>query len=298
MKKLLLTLALCLATLTQARPAGVLFLAGAPTGCSPGTQASAFFTRVSAASITLDAPHTAMYCNLINGLVANGVFAKLDVLYFFATNAATGTASTLALMNLVSSSFNATNHSATFIADQGFTGVSASTTVYIDTGFTPSTAGGNYTQNSAHASIWSNNNPAQTGNITFGQSNSTSSPTTSTGIYTKFTDGKAYFRINDGATASAGVTNASQLGFFLATRSGASTQNGYINAVDQGIVSVASNSLLTNSMAVLAALNNASIQGGSNIQASAFTIGGSLTSTDVANLMNTLETSRQAVGLP
>ncbi len=106
------------------------------SGCS---QATSFVARTSG----LDATHTTNYTNLICGMVTDGTWSSLDVLYVFATNS-TGNAA----LNLVSSSFNATTHATlTFSADHGWTGDGSAG--YIDTGFNPSTAGGHFVQNSS-----------------------------------------------------------------------------------------------------------------------------------------------------
>ena len=172
MKKLLLTLALCLATLTPVQSAGVLFLAQAPSGgaCVPGTQATNFLARTSG----LSTPETNAYCTLINGLVSDGIItgtmngansgsgacgSLLDALYIFATNTAT-----TANLNLCGTSYTITpTSSPTFTADQGYTGNAA--TSFLNTNFNPSTATTpNFVQNSASlgAYILTNRTTTQT----------------------------------------------------------------------------------------------------------------------------------------
>jgi len=255
-------------------------------GLVASPQATAFLTRTSG----LDTKHTNMYINLINGLVSDGVWGKLDALYFLATQN-----STTALLNLVSSSFAITaNGAPAFVADQGYTGVNNSTTVYLDTGFNPSTAGGNFSQNSAHISFWSNTNPA-TG-LTAMSVNATSG--TQVNIFPRFSDSKAYWRINDSnAALSAGVTVGTQIGYYVANRSGASTQNGFINAVDQGVVSVASGAVVNFNMTILGQNISGTHSGGYPGQCSVASIGGSLSSTDVTNLYNRISTARTTLGL-
>ena len=84
----------------------MLILAGAAAG-----PAAAFLARTSG----LNATHTNAYTALINGLVSDAIWAKLDVLYLFATQD-----QTTALLNLVSASFTAVIHGAPpFAADNG-----------------------------------------------------------------------------------------------------------------------------------------------------------------------------------
>ena len=82
---------------------------------------------------------------LMMGLKSSGAWAKLDLLYVFATNAIYATAaliewkSGVPMVSLV--------NNPTFTANQGFTGNGLD--AYIDTNFDPTTSGVNYTQNNA-----------------------------------------------------------------------------------------------------------------------------------------------------
>ena len=263
---------------------------------------TAFLARVTAASLTIDSTHTTMYRNLINGLVSDGLISgstpKLDALYFFATNTVTGSNTALALMSLVSSTFNATSQFPTFTADQGYASTDNAANTDINSNFNPSTAGGHYTQNSAHISVWANNNlTAVSGGIAIGCSTAAG---TNSAIFPKFSDGKAYFRINDVASASGGITMASSIGHSLANRSAASgttSSQGYKNAVDQGVTAVSSGALTNTAMGVCGNGTAGSFGTSTACQISCASIGGSLTSTDVTNLYNRLATARTAVGL-
>ena len=116
-------------------------------GSTPGAEASAFLARTSG----LDTTHTNAYIDLINGLVADGVWTKFDLLHVYATQD-----TTTAQLNLVQASYPATLHgSPTFTVDRGYTGTDASTTKYIGTGFNPATAvSPQFVRNSAHLSAW------------------------------------------------------------------------------------------------------------------------------------------------
>jgi hypothetical protein len=127
---------------TPALAAGWLPLAaGSGSGC---TQATTFLARTSGLSGT----ESAAYTNLICTMVSDGSFALLDGLYIFATNS-----TTTANLNLISTSYAlTTNGAVSFSADQGYTGDGS--TGYLATGFTPSTAGGQFVQNSANLGIY------------------------------------------------------------------------------------------------------------------------------------------------
>jgi chitodextrinase len=113
---------------------------GGGTSCS---QATSFLARVS-----VDANHQTAYTNLICGLVTDGVWSKLDVLYMLATqNSAT------ALTNLTNGTYQASlTGSPAFTTDQGFGGSSAAN--YISFGWAGSN-GPNYTQTAASYGGWS-----------------------------------------------------------------------------------------------------------------------------------------------
>ena len=122
----------------------------APPNSAGCTQATNFLARTSGLSAT----ETTAYTNLICGLVTDGVItgtlgstascgAPLDALYILGTNT-----TTTAALNLCGTSYSlTTNGTCQFTVDTGYTGDAS--TCYFDTGFNPSTAGGNYAQNSA-----------------------------------------------------------------------------------------------------------------------------------------------------
>jgi hypothetical protein len=259
----------------------------------------AFAARCTAAGSTLVGSDETNYKNLLDGLTTDGLINGdgtsnfLDALWILAAPN-----TTVAVLNLIKSSFTLTpNGSPSFTAYQGYTGVAGSTTVYINTGFTPSTAGGVYVQNSAHISVWSNNNVGLTTQVLMGVN--TTSPATSTHLFPALTGSNAaFFRINDTtAGASNGISNATTNGFWLATRSGASAQKGYRNAVDQGVTAVASGALSGSPFFILGIDNDGSSSNGYSGQVSAVSIGANLNSTQVTALFNRLATYRTAVGL-
>ena len=275
-------------------------------GSSAGGDAAAttaFLARVTAASLTIDSTHATMYRNLINGLVSDGLISgatpKLDALYFFATNTVTGPNTALALMSLVSSTFNATVSGVpTFTADQGYASTDNASNKAVNSNFNPSTAGGHYQQNSAHVSLWANNNvTAVSGGIAIGCNTAAG---TGTAIFPKYSNGNAYWRINDALPASGGITMASSIGHYVANRSAASgttSSQGYKNAVDQGVTAVSSGALTNQPMGICANSASSSFGTASACQISCASIGGSLTPTQVTALYNRLAAARSAVGL-
>jgi len=260
-------------------------LAGLPTACAP---ASSFLARTS----SLDSAHRANYVALICGLVSDGVWSKLDVLYVFATSSSTN-----ALLNLASASYGGTAHgSPTFTTDRGFTGVDASSTVYIDTAFNPATAGGQYAQNAAHLSAWSNTNTGSSSGGCAVIGSDAGSGNGASQICLRHPTG-TYFRVNDvnsggGGQASIGTSN----GFYVADRTSSSTAVGYLNASNQSIGAQTSTTLTSRNIYVLATDSAGSAGSGGGFQITEASMGGGLTSTDVTNLYNRLRTYMTAVG--
>jgi len=251
-----------------------------------------------AARVSLDSTHIPYYKTLLNGLTTDGLFNSdgttdfFDVLYIFA---AQDTAT--ALTNLVSSSFTGTaNGGPTFNADRGFTGVDASLTVFIDTGFNPVTASSpKFVQNSAHQSAWSDTNlqASASGGVAIGSRNGT---TYFSETFPRYSDGNAYYRINDGTAG--GIVTADATGHYLANRSGAAAQQGYKNAVDQGVTAVASLAPINFTFFILATSNSGSGGLGDANQYTMASLGGSLTATQVTNFYNRLRTYMTSVGVP
>ncbi len=107
-------------------------------GYAVGPQAAAFLARAPG----LNNVYRRAYAKLINGLVADGVWTKLDALWVLAAQDAT-----TAALNLTSASFGLTPvNSPAFAPGQGYTGNGSSTT--ITTGYAPA-SGATYLQDSA-----------------------------------------------------------------------------------------------------------------------------------------------------
>lgn len=253
---------------------------------TPGMSAevSQFLARTSG----LDATHTNAYTALIDGLVADGIWAKLDRLCIFATQN-----QTTALLNLVSSSYGGITHnSPTFTADRGFTGNGTST--YIETQFIPSSASSpKFVQNSCHTSTWNLTNSTSTG-IAIGN---IAPARGASNMHPKYTDGNAYFRIS-GSAATSGVAMSDARGHFIANRSGASSVQGYKNGSSVLTNSDTSVAVCTVQFYDLAYNNNGPATDNITFQIAASSIGSSLSGTDATNFYNRLRTYMTAVGVP
>lgn len=256
------------------------------SGLVAGAEATAFLARTTG----LDATHTNAYTALINGLVTDSVFSKLDVLHVYATQN-----STTALLNLVSSSYNGTRTGATFVADRGMTGVNASAADYINTNFNPSTAGGQFVQNSAHFSAWVTTDGGTNIGSVLGANNSGS--TIQNNLYPKYSDNNCYVRINSGGIG--GVANADSSGHYIGNRSSSVQVNTYRNG--SSILSngaAASTALVNLNMYALATNENGTADGNGAHQLAMISIGSSLSGTDATNFYNRLRTFMTVVGVP
>lgn len=230
---------------------------------------------------------------LISSLKSGGIWTKKDRLWLFAAED-----SQSALRDVKAASAATANGGPTFATDRGYTGTNTSATVYIDSNFNPSTAGGNYTQNSGHISVWVNSDVAatSTGGIAIGLLTAAGSQSN---IFPEYSDGKSYYRVNDPqGSPSAGIVDATSVGHRLANRSGSSAQQGYKDAVDQGVVAGASAALSNGNFAILGSLTTAATHNfGCGNQISAVSIGGSLTSGEVTSFYNALRIYMTAVGV-
>lgn len=293
MKRLGLALALCLSLIGGALAQGgmgpgpgMVHSTGGVT-CS-SSQGNAFLARLTGSP---NSTHQTAYCTLIDGLVTDSVFTKLDALYMFAADTSAN-----ALLNLISSSNNATNVSATFAADAGFTG--NGTNQYVNTTVDP-TATTQFTQNSAHISLWFN----------------TTTPNNAGGRH-GYIDGGAtkgtYGSPGSGANPPAvnvnsnfdlvvtAATNNSEKKHIIGNRSTSAARQIYLNGVNDGSDTVASQTIPSGATFWIGCRN----LGGSpnqctNGQFMMYSIGASLSSTDAGNLYARVHTYLQTIaGIP
>lgn len=257
-------------------PLGVMG-ASTVTGCS---EATAFLARTSG----LNANHTNAYTNFICTLVTAGAWSKFDALYVFFTQDAT-----TANLNLKSSSYTITpNGSPGFTADSGYIGVDASATVYLDTGFVPSTAGGQYAQDSAHVAVWSltSGQSSASGGVVVGDG--AGSGTGNTYIFPRYSSDNAFSRIN--GVEDVTVTSTDGTGYWVALRNGATDQRLYRNATQLGTNEGADGTLSTLSMYFLGSNAGGVGSSGGAVRLAMGSIGATLTPTDITNIYNAFNT--------
>lgn len=194
-------------------------------GCS---QATTFLARTSG-------ENTSALTTLICGMVTDGVInGNLTT-----TGCGTGGTfpdrifihamanSTDALLDVCGGT-SATNHSATFTANQGFTGVAASTTVWVDSGFNGVTATSpNYALNQASIATWVLGGTLPT--VTNSPIGARDASAATSRIFPSYSDGKTYCSINDGENDTGTPLGSSSDGLFMCIRTSSSISKVYFN---------------------------------------------------------------------
>ncbi len=199
------------------------------SGANSCAQADAFFARA-----TISASYRQKYINLICGLVTDGLWTNLGVLYVFATQD-----TPTAILNLVSSSNAATiSGNPTFTAGQGFTGLVGANN-FINGPAQNAVA--TYTQNAAHLSCW---------NYIGVSANNGCINDSGIQRVTPNNGGTAAVRINETASAASGATANSGRGLYLGNRTGANSYDLFVNGVFTGNATNASLSLGTNTYSI------------------------------------------------
>ena len=233
------------------------------------------------------------YDTLICGMVTDGTFAKMDVLYTFATDT-TGNA----VLNLVQNSFNAVLHgSPTFTANRGYTGVDNSSTVFIDTGFNGNSAPSpHFTGAAAHISAFQANNL----NTSSGAAISALQTSGSINSYIRTHTTNYFGCLNNVDTSCAqnfsGIS-ATTVGHWLINRPNGTSANTYYNGAVTG-ANITSGSTIPNFNFYVIAHNIAGTAAGSNNQIAGASIGGVLTAGEITSFYNRMRTYMTAEGVP
>lgn len=155
---------------------------------------------------------------LITGLVAAGIWPKLDALYLLAAHDAQA-----ARLNWIANAYNLTAvNSPTFTVDRGYAGTGG--VMYLDTGFNPATAAGaKFIQNSAHLSAYSLSAFQQSGGLIGNGFAANASH-----ILPYAVDGAHYSSVNSAASNTFGQTTSQ--GLFVVSRQLAGSYKAFRNA--------------------------------------------------------------------
>jgi hypothetical protein len=260
--------------------------------------ASAEVSQFLARTSGLDGTHTAAYSTLIDGLVADGLWSLLDVLYMFATQD-----SVTALLNLKSGSHSASLVNApSFAFDQGFTGGVTPVTFdqnYLRSNFIPSSDGVAYTQDSASFGLYLRNTTSTSGggaNSIIGSFKSTGFGDDQSVYYFDLGGSTGLVRINSNNGIDVPFVN--EQGFFALTRTSGTASAAYKNGSSIATGSATSTGV-TNAEIFILNLNGGSgssaVSSLGNQCAAAF-LGGGLNSAQAANLSSRVNTYMTSVG--
>jgi hypothetical protein len=236
------------------------------------TATDAWITAVGGSNV--DSNHAGYVDTLIKGLKTDGIWTKCDRIWLFA---AQNTASAYCDLKVPTTpAFGIGTMS--FTADRGFT---LSASGYVRLTYDPVADASAFTQDAGHFSIWNLTAGASTDpvfNYVGGVGN--------LHIYPEYSGGDCYCRVNESSTGAFTISGAT--GFLLGNRSDASTVQAYKNGTALGgsPQTVASTSRISQQLNIY------------NRQIAAFTIGGSLTSTEQGNFYTRLRTYMTSVGVP
>lgn len=251
-------------------------------------QTTAFLARTSG----LNGTETAAYKSLINGLVADGLFSKLDLLYIFATNT-----TTTANLNLISTSFGLTQTgTVSFTADQGYTGDGS--TGFLNSNWVPSTNGVNFTQNSASGGAYTRTSRTATANTSLFGTGQDAGFTNDFWLQPLFTSNSARTLLNS-ATTQGGPFNANVQGNWVVTQNSSSAGVVY-HTGSGGPSNLATSSTTTGvanqSMLIGATFSNTTVTGFSTDEISAAWFGSTMNATDAGNMQLRINTYMTALG--
>lgn len=207
-------------------------------------------------------------------LKADGIYSKFDAIWMLAMDVEAD-----GLLNMIGTSFTATNNGATFAARQGFTGDGS--TAYLDSTYTPSTDVNTYAssagQNSFAISLYIRSKPTQSDNDFGGRAASGQNANS-----IRMGTSSALTTIND-TTVTAGITTSSVTEHHIVSRTASNLLTLYTDGASEGTRSDGSNGLPTVSQYMLAGRTGASATAPSDGQYALFSVSEGLDSTEAAN---------------
>lgn len=255
-------------------------------GGSYSAEAQQFFDRITDPGAT----RKNLYASMIDSVVSCGVWSKLDAWWMFAANS-----SSVALTNIKNSSFTAsTVGSPTFTTDSGYSDTSGSGSNYLNSNYNIPTSTTNFTQNSAHLSVWfGNSGSGPYNNPAVGIQYPAGGVTNQIEPYVSGTGTTC--RINESSESSA-YSNSTFYTMLTANRSSSTAEQCYAGSSSLGSITNTSGTATSANLYIMKA--NSSTFGTAGI-VRAVTVGGSLSSSDVTCLYDAQHTYLQTVaGVP
>lgn len=245
-------------------------------------------TYISGLSTQLSSGQLTLLNNMIAGWRSDfggGLSTWADAIYILA-----GETSESSLRNAVQRDHDATNHSATFTALQGFAG--NGTSQYVSTDFIPSTDGVNYTLNSSTIIAYSRTvaNPADEGSYAGASNGSTNA------MINPYPSGEMVYYMNQSGFDYVENTNNAHAAMWTATRTASNSVTLYKNTTANTSVTTASVSLPDREFYILADNHYSGTQYYCADQISLIIFCRALTATEVGYVVNRFETYMDANG--
>jgi hypothetical protein len=252
------------------------------------TQAATFETEtntlLAALSGTYDDTRKTAINTLIAGLKTDGLWSILDVLCIAGLNSSDSLINWKTPGTFNSSVVNSPN----FVADRGFTS-DTSTSRYINTNYNPTSAAGNYTQNSASIGFYSRTNMADT-TVDIGAGTGSNRAS----ILSRRSDNACFWRINDSNEVN--TSNSSSQGLILISRTSSSSRILYRDGSQLGTNSTTSAGIPSDTFYVGANNFAGSPQSIASRQYAMWFMSGGLSGTNVSNFYNRIQTYMTAIG--
>jgi hypothetical protein len=258
----------------------------AATGCTD-TNVVAWEAAVVTAGGTVSTAQDTRVCTLVGSLKTHSLFSIQDRIFLHASEN-----SQQATIDIVNLGVATPHGTITFAANQGYTGDGS--TGFLDSGYT---SGTNFLQNSASISTYVLTNRTVGGGIEIGRYDPANTGNSSL-IQPLNTASQVSYDIND-PPFSQQPTNANALGFWTASRTGASALALYKNSSSTAFASATASSITlpVGFNFFIGALNNNGTAGVlSSDQIAISTIGGGMTNTQAAQLQTDLNAYMTSLG--
>jgi hypothetical protein len=249
---------------------------------------TAWVAAVVAADGTVSSPRQTLVNNLIVGLKADGIWAKLDRLWIFAAeNHESASIDLFALAAALPSG------GVTFTVNRGYTGDGS--VGHIETFFNAATDGIKYTRDAAHMAAWDNVDRADAPTVITGVGDDL-------GVFTDLmplSGNSIIARVNGAGGGSPTAVGTSQ-GFSIGQRNDDSNTEYFRNGVSMGMTTEAYSYPVVSVTFWVCARNDHGGDGSDFMtdQVSMVSYGGNFTSTEALAYYNRLRTYMTAVGVP
>jgi hypothetical protein len=254
-----------------------------PAAAGPDPATTAWVNAVVTAGGTVSSPQQTLVNDLIVGLKADGVWAKLDRLWLFAAENEIS-----ALIDLVALVQANTVGTLTFTGHGCVGGADG----FIRTLFNASTQGVQWTSSSSHIAAWDNTSRAATATAITGVADDFSV----SDLMPFYTSG-VVVRINSGLTSFPSATNSTSRGFFIGQRNNNTTTECFYNGASLGTAGNSRNTIVNLEFYICARNDNGGEVAYTTDQISMISYGGNFTSAEALAYYNRLVPYMEVMGV-